>query len=298
MRVLNGRRKPIACLSYSPDGRQLAVASDGRVAVWNLADGRELVEYPLPGMFPLQVKVAFHPGGEVLAVAHERAELIDLGSGRREKLPGKGSLFNTLSFSPDGRELLGGGDHFFRWDVDTGKSLPAPRMPAVKGSAGTTWPAAVFAPDGTRLAVSRRAWCRPTNVNTTAVFDRATLEPLARFDAAGHDTKRLAFSRDGNLLAAVSGPVLRVYDLNRHAEVASLKVGTLHFMTAAFTPDGRSLATVSKDCTVRFFDAGNWSAARTYDWDIGPLLDLTFAPDGLTAAVASNTGRVLLFDLE
>lgn len=298
MRVLTGRKKPIANLSYSPDGRRLAVASDGRVAVWDLADGRTLAEYTLPGMFPLQVKAAFHPGGELLAVAHERAELVDLATGRRDKLPGQGALFNTLSFSPDGRELLGGGDHFFRWDVEARAKLPAPKLPAVKGSAGTTWPSAAFAPDGTRFAVSRRAWCRPTNVNTTAVFDRATLAPLARFEAAGHDTKRLAFSRDGRLLAAASGPVLRVYDLTAGAEVAVLQVGKLHFMTAAFAPDGRSLATVSKDRTVRFFDVATWVAARTYDFDVGPLLDLAFAPDGLTAAVAGDTGRVLLFDLE
>lgn len=298
MRVLTGRRKPIACLSYSPDGRQLAVASDGVVRLWDVADSRTVAEYTLPGMFPLQVKVAFHPGGKLLAAAHERAELIDLGGGRRDKLPGKGALFNTLSFSPDGRELLGGGDHFFRWGVEARAKLPAPKLPAVKGSAGTTWPSAAFAPDGMRFAVSRRAWCRPTNVNTTAVFDRATLAPLARFEAAGHDTKRLAFSRDGRLLAAVSGPVLRVYDLTAGAEVAALQVGTLHFMTAAFTPDGRSLATVSKDRTVRFFEVATWAAARTYDWDVGPLLDLTFAPDGLTAAVASDSGQVLLFDLE
>lgn len=298
MRVLTGRKKPISSVAFSPDGRRLAVASDGVVRLWDLADGKTVAEFALPGMFPLQVKTAFHPGGKLLAVAHERAELIDLGTGRREKLPGKGALFNTLSFSPDGRELVAGGDHFFRWDVDTRTALPAPRLHTVRGSAGTTWPSAAFAPYGTRFAASRRAWCRPTNVNTTAVFDRATLAPLARFDAAGHDTKRLAFNRDGTLLAATSGPVLRVYDLTAGAEVATLKVGKLHFMTAAFTPDGRSVATVSKDCTVRFFDVATWEAARTYDWDIGPLLDLAFAPDGLTAAVASDTGRVLLFDLE
>lgn len=298
MRVLTGRKKPISCLSYSADGRQLAVASDGAFHLWDIAEGRVVAEFALPGMFPLQVKAAFHPGGKLLAVAHERAELIDIATGRREKLPGKGALFNTLSFSPDGRELVAGGDHFFRWDVDTRKALPAPRLHTVRGSAGTTWPSAVFAPCGARFAVSRRAWCRPTNVNTTAVLDRATLEPLARFDAAGHDTKRLAFSRDGNLLAAASGPVLRVYDLTAGAEVASLKVGKLHFMAVAFTPDGRSLATVSKDHTVRFFDVTTWTAARTYDFDVGPLLDLAFAPDSLTAAVASGTGRILFFDLE
>jgi len=129
-------------------------------------------------------------------------------------------------------------------------------------------------------------------------MDAATLKPLASFDCTGHDTKRLRFSPNGNLLAAVCGPVLRVYDWGANTELAALKVGKLHFMTAAFTPDGRSLATVSKDRTVRFFDTANWAAARTYDWDIGPLLELTFAPDGTTAAIGSATGQILIFDLD
>ncbi len=88
------------------------------------------------------------------------------------------------------------------------------------------------------------------------MFDRATLEPLTRFDTAGHDTNRLAFGRDDRLQVAVSGPVLRVYDLRKEVGVACLRVGD---------PLPRSAA---------------------------------LAPDGLTAAVAGATGRVLLFDLD
>lgn len=298
MRVLTANKKPISCLAYSPDGRQLAAASDGVVRIWSLTDGSVTASYDVPGMFPLQVKVAFHPDGKRIAVANESVELIGLKSGERAKLPGEESSFNGIAFSPNGQQLIAGGDHLLRWNVGNRKALPTPRLPRVAGAGMYTWPSATFSPDGSRVAVSRRAWCQLTNVNTTFALDAATLRPLASFDSTGHDTKRFRFSPNGNLLAAVCGPVLRVYDLSANTEAAALKVGKVHFMTAGFTRDGRFLATVSKDRTVRFFDTTTWAPTRTYDWDIGPLLELTLAPDGMTAAVGSATGQVLLFDID
>ena len=69
-------------------------------------------------------------------------------------------------------------------------------------------------------------------------------------------------------------------------------------MGIAFFPDGRHLATVSKDRTTRFWPTAGWGDAKTYDWDVGKLLDVTFAPDGATAAVSSDTGKVVLFDVD
>lgn len=80
--------------------------------------------------------------------------------------------------------------------------------------------------------------------------------------------------------------------------MAEIKVGKLHFMTAAFSPCGRFLGTVSKDRTTRFWRVNAWDSMTTFDWNIGKLLVLAFAPDGMTAAVASDTGKILLFDMD
>jgi WD40 repeat protein len=69
-------------------------------------------------------------------------------------------------------------------------------------------------------------------------------------------------------------------------------------MDAAYSPDARFIATVSKDHTARLWDAHAWGESRTFDWEIGELLAVAFAPDGQTAAVAGSKGKILLFDVE
>ena len=37
---------------------------------------------------------------------------------------------------------------------------------------------------------------------------------------------------------------------------------------------------------------------RTYDWQIGPVNSLTFAPDGMTCAAGGESGEVVIWDVE
>jgi WD40 repeat protein len=301
VRVLSAHKKPITCLAFSRSGARLAEAAHGgTVRVWDVAASEVTHTFDVSkGLFPNQVKLALSPDAKWLAAANDRAVLIDLRTGKQSRLPGQQSAFNRVEFSPDGRELIADGDHFFRWDVSARERLPGPALPPVRGGGPFTWPSATFSPDGKRFAVSRRAWGqKPGNVNTAFVVDAKTLKPLAAFDCLGNDTRRLSFSPDGSYLAAASGPVLRVYDVAAGAEVATLTVGKLHFMAAAFSPDGRYLATVSKDRTTRLWEVGRWGEPRTFEWNVGKLLDLAFAPDGSTAAVAGDGGKVVLFDVD
>ena len=81
----------------------------------------------------------------------------------------------------------------------------------------------------------------------------------------------IAFSPDGTELATVSGDrQLRVWHL----------------------------ATVSNDSTVRIWKTGTWQEHATVTWQIGALLNITFAPDGLRAAAGSDLGKVIIWDVE
>lgn len=301
MRVLSAHKKAITGLAFARDGARLAEAAHGgTVRVWNLATGS--VEHTLDaseGLFPNQVKLAFTADGARLATANDCVREFDLTTGKQQQLQGAQSAFNGLHVSPDGAELMGDGDKSFRWNLADGAALPAFKLPAAKGAGMLTFPGSAYSPYGTLVAVSRRAWGLPAgNVNTAFVLNRASGEAVAAFDSAGNDQKRLAFSPDARWLAAACGPVLRVYDLSAKAEVAALKAGKLHFMAAAFSPNGKWLATVSKDRTTRLWEVGAWGDPRTFEWDAGKLLDLAFAPDGATAAVSSDTGKIVLFDVD
>ena len=108
----------------------------------------------------------------------------------------------------------------------------------------------------------------------------------------------LAFSPDGSVVAGTAGPRLRVWDVHSDRELALHKRGPKHFQGLSFSHDGRFLATVSNDSTVRLWDAGTWQEHATITWDIGALLNITFAPDGLRAAAGSDRGKVVIWDVE
>jgi WD40 repeat protein len=82
----------------------------------------------------------------------------------------------------------------------------------------------------------------------------------------------------------------------------------------AFSPDGRRLLAGGAVGTVRLWDVPDpappdeggtvtWAAAAArelaaFDWQIGPVTALAFAPDGLTAAAGSTNGKIVVWDLD
>jgi WD40 repeat protein len=167
------------------------------------------------------------------------------------------------------------------------------------------------------------------------ITDVPTGKPRLLFDAPGLP-REPALSADGRVLAAaVRGDVV-VWSLDDAAAPAAapaaagwrrwfgrpaaavpplrprlvLSAGAERVDAVAFTPDGRRLLTGTAAGTVREWDVPDFSAAApdagqgppkpraAYDWGVGPVTTLAFAPDGLTAAAGGETGRVVVWDVE
>ena len=67
---------------------------------------------------------------------------------------------------------------------------------------------------------------------------------------------------------------------------------------AVFSPDGRRILTGAHDGALRVWDATDGSAVRSFDWQIGPVTAVAFAPDGLTCAAAGLNGNVVVWDVD
>lgn len=70
------------------------------------------------------------------------------------------------------------------------------------------------------------------------------------------------------------------------------------FTALAFHPSGHYLAATSNDATVKLYDTATWQVAKTYTWDVGRLRSVAFSPDGTRAAVGSDTGKVVVWDVD
>jgi WD40 repeat protein len=302
MRILSAHSSPIGSIAFSPDGALLAEGvKNGRVRVWNVARGEVVFEENHWGC-ECSVRPEFSPCGRFLDVASAWVTRVAIADYSHEKIDYdlmKYGAIEHIVYSPDGRELLQMGyREFGRYAADR-QPLPPYRIPGEWQRRGEYPPEskrAAFSPDSTQVAI---AYNRPADKRySILIFDRESRKIHRTLTWDKHEAKRLAFHPSRPLLAAACGPVLRVWNLDSSELLAEIKVGKLHHFGAAFSPCGRHLAAVSKDRTVRFWDAATFAESRVLDWEIDKLLDLAFSPDGTVCAVASDSGKILLFDVE
>jgi WD40 repeat protein len=128
----------------------------------------------------------------------------------------------------------------------------------------------------------------------------ATGEELFRVSGdSGSKPAGMAFSPDGRRFAAAWARTILTVDVDGRRALARWQNPTpKHVQSLAFAPDGRTLATVSKDTTARLWDAATGREIAAYAWDIGPLNAVAFSADGMRAAVSGKKGTILVWDLD
>ena len=278
-------------LAVSPDGLTAAVGIERGVQLVDLRSGT--VRTALGGLTRRPNWVLFSPDGETLVSTNVdgTVTLWEVESGMSgETLRGHSNDVQQPVFSPDGETLytVSHDGTAIAWDLSGDRTLGRPftfTHDRAFSAAGYDGHPGEFSPDGRLIAVGLKE-------EGIALWDARELKPVgghAPLLETGGEVKTLAFSPDGQTLAAVTSPggSLTLWDVGSRSRLhgpLSAGAGTL-LVGVGFSPDGGTLFTTSGQLGVQLWDVATGARLGAIG-DASDAHDLAFSADGATIAFA------------
>ncbi|HVS20759.1 MAG TPA: WD40 repeat domain-containing protein [Pyrinomonadaceae bacterium] len=263
----------MAGLAFSPDGATLATSGGGRrdrtVDVWQTLT-RQLRYVLLPGKGS-NTDLAFSPDGRILATwgYGPAIKLWGVETGNLKSVVAESHDFVHVSISADSHTLATANNTDFSvklWDIETGRlkaTLPHPNPKQFEFGVGAD---VVFNPNGRTLATCSH--------DTLYFWDAKTLQLLITLVDPSVERS--------------TGPLgLRTLKGFSHGDT---------IYTLMFSPDGRVLATASRDGTAKLWDGASGKLKATLRHD-RKVTRLAFTLDGRTVATGSEDRTARLWDV-
>ncbi|WP_214401040.1 cytochrome D1 domain-containing protein [Pseudonocardia lacus] len=287
VRVLPASGEALFAVAFTPDGQLLAAAGADRViTLWDVRQGvrvATLSEHADPIRH-----LAFTDGGRTLVSAgYDRVAILwDVArQGATVRLTGHAGSLYGVAVSPDGRRIASAGEDeaILVWD--------RARMPLI-GHTDRVSDVAV-APDGRQIASVGQdgmllLWDTPSG--------GASITPRAvRVGRGGVAT--VGYGSGGTVIVTTGEDGVRLFDAADGRPIAGLPGHTDVVDGAAFSPDGRMIASAGLDGRVLLWDVAGASVVATLKSGEPFVHGAAFSPDGRLLATGSDDGRVLLWDI-
>jgi RNA polymerase sigma factor (sigma-70 family) len=276
--------QPGGCVTFSADGKRMAVPSSTQVVLLDAVSGKELRR--LQGHPETIQSLAFSPDGKLLAAGGDGKSvcLWDVGTGKQlHVLKGHQQQVPSVAFSADGQILASAShDRTVRlWDVATGQERRRFTHQERDDDAIQT---IHFVP--------KHPWLVTGGLRTIRVWDLSTGKEVRRF--RGHFCLcdcPVTLSPDGTKLASRNGDEqgqILLWDLQTGKRLCPPQGHQRPIGSVAFSPDGKTLATGSWDETLRLWDAASGKEVRRFAQSFD--VQASFMPDGKTLAASSSDG--------
>jgi WD40 repeat protein/energy-coupling factor transporter ATP-binding protein EcfA2 len=277
--LLTAHTDQVHAVAYSHDGRFAVTGSwDRTVRFW---DPHTYQEAGAPIQSPSPVNtLAISPDSRLIATGGQDGlvRLWDTATRRSVGTPVKvdGSYLFSVAFSPDGRLIAAGSDAgtVRVWDVATGRAKTFARL-------RTSVMRVAFSRDGRLLAAAVWEKDETGSARIWRVRDGSPIGSLLTFK---DPVFSVVFPPTGGLLAVAAGKSVRLWDPATGKAVGGPFTGhTDDVLAIAFTNDGQTMATGSRDKRVRFWHVDSRSARGSpVIGHTAEVQDLAFSPDGST----------------
>ena len=308
--TLGKQMNEISALTFSPDAKTLVGAkSDGTIRFWDADTGVELSALTTGHTQGLNA-LAFSPDGKTLAGGYSKTiQLWDTNTfTERSGSPESTDKLITLIFSPDGRTITSAGDFTFSkqkrdkfrkesvfgnlsvWDAHTAHKLSVFRIESHTGEA----PVLPGQRDVSSSSGSMGGYARIVDVKTTN-----SIKKHVKYQSHG----TAAFSRDGAMFAAAQNSSratgndrfsILLWEVPSRQLQLTLKGHKGEIKALVFAFDGKTLASGSKDGTIRLWDTSTGDQTTSFSSDLNTAL--AFSADGKTFASTHNKG-IKLWDI-
>ena len=273
----------INSVAFSPDGKQLEIASGNTATVISIESGAK--EQTLTGHSSDVVKVIFSPDGKLLATASADQTVKIWNEGKESQtLKGHSGAIASVVFSPDGKQLASASaDNTAKlWNIE-GKELQT-----LRGHRNKVTDVA-FSPDGKSLATA-------SDDRTIKIWN---LEGQEMETLQGHSdiVRSIAFASDGkNLASASADKTIKIWNLEGLQRLI-LKGHSKGVRSIAFSPDSQKIVSASADKTIKIW-SNDGKELKTLTGHAQVVTSIAFSADGKKIASGSSDDTIRIWDSE